>query len=505
MTYHSHVRSRLATVALALFLAGCRRHDPSSGTLSLAMDQDVLTLDPHSHDDSVTHSVLSNVYDPLVTFDRTMQIVPALADSWENPTDLVWHFHLRPGVTFHDGRPVTSADVAYSLERARRTKVAHYVPPASTVTVVDARTFEIHTATPEPILLNKLAVVGIVPAGTPDALADAIGTGAYRVVEYRKGERLELAANDAWWGGRPSIRKAVFRILPTPADRSRALANREIQLARDVTARDLDGSLDAPHVRFLSEAGLVVVFLGVNFRSPGPLLSREVRKAIFLAVDPRELIQDSGIEATPSDQLVPASVFGFLPGFDPGRPRPEEARKLLRGAGHPDGLSLTLEMPRNVAARAGAELAEQLARVGIRLEVVGLDWPVLSSRLDRGESPFFSVGWACFGDASDLLDAVLHTRSGSTLGSSNFGGYSNAALDEAIERAGRTMEPAHRAEALHEAMRLCMEELPLIPLYLRKRTYGVDERVRFVPRLNGQVVLSELSWAGAPPAQTGGP
>ncbi len=500
MTYHSPVRTRLATVALALLVAGCRRSDPSSETLYLAMDQDVLTLDPHSHDDSVTHSVLSNVYDPLVTFDRTMRIVPALADSWQNPSDLVWQFHLRAGATFHDGRPVTAADVAYSLERARRTKVAHYLPPQSTVEVVDARTFEIHTATPEPILLNKLAVVGIVPDGTPDVLRDAVGTGAYRVVEYRKGERLEVAANDAWWGGRPSLRKAVFRTLPDPAQRARALAARQIQLARDVTARDLDASVDARHVRFLSEAGLVVVFLGVDFRNPGPLLSREVRRAIFLAIDPRELMRDSGVEGTPSDQLVPPSVFGFLPGFDPGRPRLDLARQLLRDAGYPEGLALTLEMPKNVAAKVGAELSEQLARVGIRLEVFGLDWPVLSSRLDRGESPFFSVGWACFGDASDLLDAVLHTRSGSTLGSSNFGGYSNAALDEAIERAGRTMEPTHRVEALHDAMRLCLEELPLIPLYLRKRTYGVDERVRFVPRLNGQVVLSELSWAGSPTA-----
>lgn len=482
---------------MACVVLCCRRGEKPEDTLFLAMEQDVLTLDPHLHDDSVTHSVLSNVYDPLVTFDRSMRVVPALAESWENPSELVWHFHLRSGVTFHDGRRLSTADVKYSLERASRTKTAHYLPPFSEIRLVDEATFEIHTRTPEPILLNKLAVVGIVPAGTGPDAPQAVGTGAYRVVAYRKGDSLELAANEAYWGGAPPIGRAVFRTLPEPSRRARALENGEIQLAREVGPKDLGGTPAGRHVTFLSEAGLPVVFLGVNFRRPGPLLSRQVRQALFWAVDPRELIRDSGVEGVPSDQLVPASIFGFLPGPDPGRPSLDRARQLLREAGAADGFELTLEMPSSTASNVGPALAEQLARVGITLKVVGLPWPELSERLDRGESPFYAVGWACYGDASDLLDGVVHTRVPPSYGASNFGGYGNAALDEAIERAGRTMDPARRLDALHEAMRLCQEELPLIPLYRRKRTYGVAESVHFVPRQNGQVVLSELSWAGA--------
>lgn len=492
---------RLAPAVLACLLLFCRRGERAADTLFLAMEQDVLTLDPHLHDDSVTHSVLSNVYDPLVTFDRSMRVVPALAESWENPTELVWRFHLRHGVAFHDGRPLTTADVKYSLERAGRTKTAHYLPPFGDIRLVDAATFEIHTKTPEPILLNKLAVVGIVPEGTREDAPRAVGTGAYRVVAYAKGGALALEANQAYWAGRPPIGRAVFKTLPHAAERARGLAKGEIHLAREVARKDLGDSPAPPHVTFLSEAGLPVVFLGVNFRTGGPLLSREVRRALFWAIDPRELILDSGVEGVPSDQLVPASIFGFLPGADPGRPRLDRARQLLREAGHAEGLELTLEMPSSTASTVGPALAEQLARVGIALKVAGLPWPELSARLDRGESPFYSVGWACYGDASDLLDGVLHTRVPPSHGASNFGGYANAALDEAIERASRTMDPPRRLEALHEAMRICQEELPLIPLYRRKRTYGVDDRVRFVPRQNGQVVLAELSWAGERPAR----
>ena len=100
-----------AVVVLAVLALSCRKSSKSAETLNLAMDQDILTIDPHHHDDSVTHSVLGNVYDPLVSFDRQMRIVPALAVSWENPTDLIWRFRLRPKVTFHDGRAMSAADV----------------------------------------------------------------------------------------------------------------------------------------------------------------------------------------------------------------------------------------------------------------------------------------------------------------------------------------------------------------------------------------------------------
>ncbi len=464
------------------------------------MEQDVITLDPHQHDDSVTHSVLSNVFDSLVAFDGSMRVVPALATSWENPTDLIWRFHLRSKVTFHDGRPLTAADVKYSLERAGGTKVAHYLAAISKVETLDEETFEIHTRSPEPVLLNKLAVVAIVPAGTPLPLSNAVGTGAYRVAGYRKGHVLELVANGAFWGGRPAIQRALVKVVPDSSERARALVRREILLAREVAEKDLAGAGGA-HVRFLSEPGLTIVFLGINFRVPGPLRSVEVRRAIFWALDPREIIRESGLEGAPSDQLVPPSVFGFVPRPEAGRPRPELAKELLEKAGYPDGFDVTLEMPRTAAEKTGAILKRQLARVGIRLEVAGLEWSELSSHLDTGRSPFYSIGWACYGDASDLLDAMLHTKVGTTYGSANFGGYGNAAMDEAIERAGRILDPNTRLEALQQAMRTSLDELPLIPLYRRNRTYGADRSVRFVPRQNGQVKLFEISWTGssAPP------
>lgn len=488
------MHKRLGAALLLFLILACGAPDDGDRVLSLAMEQDVITLDPHAHDDSVTHSVLANVYEALVTFDGAMHLVPALAARWENPSDHLWRFHLRRGVAFHDGRPLTAEDVKFSLERASRTKTGHYLSSVKNVTVLDAHTLELETLGPEPVLLNKLALIGIVPAGTPAGAPTAVGTGAYRVVSYRKGDALALAANGSWWRGAPAIRRAEVKVLADPASRARALARREIHLAREVSEKDLNGAA-ARHARFLSEAGLHVFFLGASLEKPGPLRDARVRRAIFWALDPRELIRESGLAGTPSDQLVPATIFGHLARRESGRPQVDRARALLEEAGYGDGLALTLDMPKHSAGTVGKALAAQLGRVGIRLEVTGWEWRDFSGRLDRRESPFYNVGWACYGDASDLLDAMLHTRRPPAYGAANFGGYSSPEVDAAIERAGRSLDPSVRLVELQRAMERSLEDLPLIPLYQRRRTYGVDERVRFQPRQNGQVLLSELAWA----------
>ena len=155
----------------------------------LAMEDDIITLDPFLHDDSITHSVLSNIYDALVSFDAEMQIVPALAISWENRDEKTWRFYLRPGVKFHDGRKLTSGDVKYSLERASKTKVGHYLSAVSRINIIDEMTLEIVTDKPAPVLLNKLCFISIIPADSPDPVTSPMGTGAYRFVRLCPGGR----------------------------------------------------------------------------------------------------------------------------------------------------------------------------------------------------------------------------------------------------------------------------------------------------------------------------
>ena len=240
-------RSAWAVVLLAAGVTACGGESPPR-TVLVAMEQDVRTLDPHRHDDSVTHSVLANVFEPLVTFDPQMRVVPALAEGWSNPNDLTWRFKLRPGVRFHDGQPLTSRDAKFSLERARRFRAAPHLESLVRIDAVDDATLEIGTSVPEPVLLNKLAGVGIVPAGTPEEITVPVGTAAYSFVSWEPGKVLRLVANDRYWGGGPSLREARFRVLPEAAARAEALARGELHLARELKRRDLEGEIGRAHV-----------------------------------------------------------------------------------------------------------------------------------------------------------------------------------------------------------------------------------------------------------------
>jgi peptide/nickel transport system substrate-binding protein len=483
--------------AAALGLAGLLACRPAAvdRELRLAMEDDIITLDPHLHDDSITHSVLFNIYDPLVAFDDQMRIIPALATSWENPDDLTWVFHLRPGVSFHDGQRLTAEDVKFSLDRARKSKVGYYVSTVKAVSVVDSLTVTVATENPSPILLNKLTFVAILPRSSADPAIKPVGTGPYSFVEYRPGDILRLASYAGHWKGKPSIDRAVFRILPDDRERLEALLAGEIALTRDLemSAR---GRVEADaRLGFISNTSLAVSYLGINFNTKGPLRSRQVRQAIFLALDPDRMVADLQQIGSPSDQMISPYIIGYVPSLNFGRPKLEEARQLLAQAGYPKGFEVTLEMAKSSVPTDGRVVASQLGQVGIRVHVVGLDWPELSDRMDRQQSPFFKLGWSCSsGDASDLFDACLHTKDGTGLGTANMGGYSNRTLDGLIERAGKTMASRERIDLLHQAQRMIMEDLPLIPLYVRNRTFAFDGRLAFRPRQDGRIQLAELAW-----------
>ncbi|HXM69541.1 MAG TPA: ABC transporter substrate-binding protein, partial [Thermoanaerobaculia bacterium] len=206
-----------ALAAAVVFTAAC--HRPALAPerpLRIALGSGTFTLDPHAGE-HLTLSVLRNLYDSLTAFDAGNRVGPALAESWENPDELTWIFHLRRGVLFHDGRELTARDVLFSFERARRaptSEIGSYLVAIEKVLALDPHTVEITTRRPDPILLNKIAFVLIVPADSPPLIARPVGTGPYRLAFHEPGKRLALRAFDRYWGGAP-LEQAV-ELLPIP-------------------------------------------------------------------------------------------------------------------------------------------------------------------------------------------------------------------------------------------------------------------------------------------------
>lgn len=479
---------------LALLAGGCRMA-PRPAEVTVALEEDLLGLDPHRHDENLTFAVMDNIYNHLVEFDDQMRIVPGLALSWENPDENTWRFHLRPGVKFHNGTPCDAADIAFSLERARHLDLGHYLATVSQVRVVDGLTLEIITKKPSPVLLNKLTFIAIVPQGQPDTISSPVGTGPYRFLEYRKGQDLLLEANRQYWGGKPRIPRIRICFYPDHQQRLEGLVSGRVQLARDIRQQELQRMAGSEKINLTTTPGLSVGFLGMNIIRGGPLARREVREAIYWAVDPVSWIERIDLDAQPSHQFVAPFVVGYLPDHQPTRPDLNRARMLLKKAGYPRGFATVLEVTQAAVNRSAPVIVEQLGKVGIKVNLRVLTWAELSERISKRKSPFFFVGWGCSsGDASDFLDACLHTPNEQNYGSANWTGYSNREMDRLIEQIGSTLDNRQRLVLMQRAMALALQDYPMVPVYARSRVYAHCRELGYTPRLDGSLNLFSLRW-----------
>lgn len=480
------------------FLAGgCRRApDPPSRTVVIGQVTSASGLDPHLHDEESTYSALSHFYERLVAFGPDLDIRPELAVKWTNPSDTVWRFTLREGVLFHDGTPLTAEDVVLSLRRAGRlpsSQVVHYLQNVTSVTALSALEVEVITSSPSPLLLNKLAFVAIVPRSAPDhAISSPVGTGPYRFVSGAPREALEGEVFEKYWGPRPAFDH--FQVVPLPDARSRAHAIVEgrAHVVSRFPFEFTPWARDRKGMTLSSRVGLGVAFLGFSLREGSPFRDRRVREAFALAIDRTRMIDAAESEYTVNaEQFVPVSVFGYAP---PSRPWVHDlarARTLIAGATNSKGMDATLVMP-DTQASLGARLGELLGEAGIRVRVETLPWDDYYSRWSRRDLDLFGFAYtAGTGDASDLLDAIFHSPSASS-GALNTAGYSNAAFDGLVDRAGRTLDPYQRQKLMSEALALLREDLPAIPLVVRSNLYAVSDGITWTARQDRRVRAQDM-------------
>lgn len=478
-----------------LFYGGCGRDGKE--TLILANEGGVVGLDPHRQDEAVTVTVLANIYQGLVAFDPNLKLVPGLATGYSNPDDLTWRFQLRSGVRFHDGRPMTAEDAAYSLKRAWQDTGSVFrgmLSGIKRVSVVDPGSVEIATSRPQPTMVNILTQVAIIPMGSqPDSMP--VGTGPYRFVRLLPNRGVLLERFDGYWGDAPGFRLAEFRNIHREEERASALVRGEI---------DFDASVSEGQRRYLEAAkgidllvwpcasvGVLGFNLSVRFPK-NPVADHRVRRAISLAVDRERLSLEAYHGYTqPAWQTVPPAVVGYDPDLPKLARDPARARALLRQAGFADSLRLVLEMS-SAAWPVGASLVPQLAEVGIALRVDTVSWEDLYRDIYSGKSNFYLMGFGFgFGDAGEMLNE-LHSQATGGMGCNNVSGYSNPALDLLLAEADREFDPARRQALLKRAVGIAMEDLPYVPLYVREYCYGVRQGLAWAPRSDGLVLAAEF-------------
>ncbi len=498
---------RLAAGALAAVLVLPGTLAAKDITVGLASEPS--SIDPHYHNLTPNNALAREIFDRLIMPDDKQVLKPGLAVSWKAVDDLTWEFKLREGVKWHDGSPFTADDVVFTFERApdvpnSPSSFGTYLK-GKAIEKVDDLTVRIKTAAPYPLMPNDMSTFSIISkkhgdgAGTEDYNSGkaAIGTGAYKFVEWVPGDRIVLERNDDFWGDKPEWEKVTIKPIKSGPARLAALLAGDVDFIEGVPTTDIERLRDDKDITLSQGISNRVIYLHLDhFRddSPfvkaadggaikNPLRDARVRKAISMAIN-RDAIVDRVMEgvAVKAGQLLPEGFFGVSGKLKPVDYDPEGAKKLLTDAGVGDGFQLTIHGPNDRYindAKIAEAIAQMLTRVGIKTAVETMPKSVYFKRASRGaegepEFSFILVGWgAGTGEASSPLKSLLHTYDKERgFGASNRGRYSNQEVDKLVERALATIDDGKRAALLAQATEIAVEDGGIIPLHYQVNTWA---------------------------------
>ena len=492
---------------------------PSGPTLTIGIGAPVTSMDPHFFNASFNSAIASHVFDRLTERTADARLVPGLAESWRLVSDTVWEFKLRAGVTWHDGRPFTADDVAFTIGRAPNVPnapggFAIYLRAIQRVEVVDPLTLRFHTERPHPSMPSDMSFIAIIArhAATGAATEDfnsgkaTIGTGPYRFVSFRAGDRIELTRNDAYWRGPQPWARVSTRMITNDSARLAALLAGDVDVIDQVPSADLGRLRREARVTIAEAPSLRLIFLAPDFsrlENPvfvtdhegrplptNPLRDVRVRRALSIAID-REALATRVMEGTarPAGQWLPPGIFSHNPAVPPPAHDPEAARRLLAEAGFPQGFRLTLHTPNDRYpndSRTCQAVAQMWTRIGIRTEVVAMPWAAFPARAARQEFAMHLIGWGS--SAADSFGALMSVVGSFSrerrLGTFNHHRYSNPAMDALVERALTTTDDATREAMLRDAVRMAADDVAVIPLYNLVNVWAVRSGLRMEARMD---------------------
>ncbi len=515
----------LSGSALALVLALVAAPGTvAAETLTWSTAADFTTLDPQAQSSTMNNLVLGQIYEPLVTRDNDLKLVPALALEWKAVGETAWEFTLREGVTFHDGTPFTADDVVFSITRAKEKTSDYKVAVGSIdhVEKIDDYHVRIVTTQPSPTLPEWLTTIFMVSktwaekndvvlpqdikAGVENfAARNENGTGPYMVTERVPDVQTVMVAYPGYWGaevmagGYDTLIHKPVKSAPT---RVAGLISGEIDLVLDPPMQDFDRIEADPNLKIAKSKEVRTIFFGFDLKSDtlrygsgaegNPFKDIRVRKAVYQAINAegiqRQIMRGNSILA---GSIYPPMTNGHTDEMDANRlPFDVEAAKaLMAEAGYGGGFTVTLDCTNDFYANDEAicqSLVPMLAQIGITVQPNLRPSSQTFGALLKRETSFFMLG---FGvptlDAEYLFRFLLHTPDG-TLGTWNFTEYSNPEIDALIGKVGITIDPEARNKMIAEVIQRTNDEIIYVPLHHQMLAWAMAKSVDMAPRADGK-------------------
>jgi len=448
-----HKRNLLEALSVFLVLIitlmsfGCRRGS-EPGTLVIAIEATPRGFDPRfSTTNTYSARLMQLIYDTLLVKNDRFEFVPSLAERFEESTDSrTFTFHLRTGVRFHNGKPLTAADVKYTfdslLSPELKSPIRSAVDKITSIETPDPLTVIFHAREPFYTFIGNLPAIGIIPEGAGTEMINApVGSGPYKLSYYREGEGVRLEANTDYWGGAPAIARVNVKVVADNTTRQAELMSGAVDLAYNAgfdpeTIRALNGRRG---IQVVLKDGANIDYLGLNLTKSSQLSNQKLRQALAYAID-RSVIIHSLLrdQARRAEGIMPPEHWAYSNSIIAYDYDPERAKRLLDEAGlaDPDGdgpqsrltislFTTTTQMSRNIAS----VIQDQLRRVGIHLELQSLELATLLDKINKAQFDLYYLRGIGFNQGTDVFQFVYHSR------------YQDAEFNEAITRLRTATEP----------------------------------------------------------------
>lgn len=476
--------SAFTCVAIAALLVGGCDDRPERSSFDILMTSSPGSLDPRFSTSDASAKLVGLLHAGLVTTD-TESGTPKLelAESIEQPDPTTYEVTLREGLRFHDGEPLTSADVEYTLTQLdSETVQSPYGSTARLIedfTIEDERHFRIELEEPHAPFRTKLSM-GVVPKhlcdGHEECPGDPVGAGPFEFVERTGDHRFVLRGFDGYFGGGPTIERVVIRVVEDDNARLLGLLGQSAELVQNgVKPTMLPVVRDADGLKIETSESFKYTYIGFNLEHP-ILKHRKVRRAIAYGIDRQSIIDHKFHgHATLSSGLLAPFHWAYEPDVSRYGYEPDRARRLLDEAGYPnpEGDQPRFEVEFKVSAKkfrkSIAELiAYQLRRIGVRLVVRSYEWGTFFHDIKSRNFAMATLQWVP-GPEPSIYKWIFHSDNIPTpenrSAGANRGAYRNPKLDQLLERGERVTDRERRKEIYSEVQKILARDLPYVSLW----------------------------------------
>jgi ABC-type transport system substrate-binding protein len=479
----------------------------AANTLTFLLAGDTNRLDPPAMDAQEGFIATTAMYEGLVRYKSgSTDIEPALAEKWDVSADgTEYIFHLKPGVKFHDGSPLTADAVAFTFDREVNKDnalfkdaqgdyggfpfindyIANVVTKVESVGALDVKFTLNRKFSP---LLSNLAI----PPGfviSMEALKkygkaineNPVGTGPFKFTEWKKDDHITVDAFDGYWGNKPKLQRIVFQPVPEPSVRALKIQNGEGDVAWPIDPKDAPTLKGQANTDVLEQAGLNVNMAEFNLNKP-ELQNKSLRQAMNYAINKQELADKlySGA-GVPEQGVLPPTSWAYNADIKGYPFDPEKAQALLKDAGY-SGQTLTLDT--YTIARGynpqGSKLAEAVQQyldsVGIKSEIQTGEWT--QYRADRRAAKLNVAfgGWqADTGDPENFLGVFFHSAN---KGGVNTSFYGVPEVDQLLNQANEETDVAKRKDLFNQAERRIVDDAPWLFIGHMKQQVAIRKRVQ---------------------------